>query len=147
MPSATFCDKYSVFEVHVATKEPKTTTDLVIVIGGCRGGQRRVGDHPLVLPDDGGAAADCGHRRDPGSPVAPRVRPLPAPHGRRPRLDARTDLAERAICYYFSAFSADSMPNLLRRCQIGKPKKPNGGHRVFWWDLILIFDSPFDLKI
>ena len=89
MPSATFCDKYSVFEVHEATKEPKTTTDLVIVIGGCRGGQRRVGDHPLVLPDDGGAAADCGHRRDPGSPVAPRVRPLPAPHGRRPRLDGQ----------------------------------------------------------
>ena len=39
------------------------------------------------------------------------------------------------------------MPNLLRRCQIGKPKKPNGGHRVFWCDLILIFDSLFDLKI
>ena len=89
MPSATFCDKYSVFEVHEATKEPKTTTDLVIVIGGCRGGQRRVGDHPLVLPYDGGAAADGGHRRDPGSPVAPRVRPLPAPHGRRPRLDGQ----------------------------------------------------------
>ena len=34
----------------------------------------------------------------------------------------------KAICYYFSAFSADSMPNLLRRCQIAKPKKPNGGH-------------------
>ena len=37
-------------------------------------------------------------------------------------LDDRLDLAEEAICYYFSAFSADSMPNLLRRCQIGKPK-------------------------
>ena len=37
-------------------------------------------------------------------------------------LASTTDLAERAICYYFSAFSADSMPNLLRRCQIAKPK-------------------------
>ena len=42
--------------------------------------------------------------------------------GPRPWFGALAEDGEEAICFYFSAFSADSMANLLRRCQIAKPK-------------------------
>ena len=82
-----------------------TKTDLVVVIGGSRGGQRGVGSHPLVLPDDGGAAANVGHGGDLGpGPVVPGVRPLPAPHGRRGGGRSGLDEGEGDLLLLFGFF-------------------------------------------
>ena len=105
----------------------QTQTDLVVVVGGSHGGQRRVVGDPLVLPDDGGAAANGGQGGDLG-PVVPGVRPLPAPHGRRPCLDDRLGREGDLLLLFgfFGRFDAKSFAQMPdSQAQIAKWRTPD----------------------